>query len=926
MPEFAQPEWLVLIAVAAAAVLLSLRRPSLSQPRQVIAGTLRVLTLAALAIALAAPLAGSYSRHADVVFALDYSRSISRESIAEALAFINRAITGSESQSRVGLVVFGTDAAVEYAVGRGHEPVREITAHVERGGTDIGRAIEVAVGAFPPGEHRRIVLLSDGRENLGDVRAAAAMARSLGVEIHAVPLAASSSPEKEIYVQGMTLPSEVRVHEPFEVQTVVHSTGSARAQLVFMRNDVVLHEAEVDLKPGANVYSFVEQAETPGLQEYEAIVNSEGDTQQENNRYSAFVQVKGAPRVLHVMGDPQAGRYLDAALKAQGIAIDAVQAKALPGNLRELLVYDLVILNNVSGFDLSLPKMELLESYVRDAGGGIVKIGGDKSYAAGGYHGTPVERLLPVTMNVKSEIQIPSVSVIFVLDRSGSMSAKVHDQDKLAIAKSAALASLDLLNVLDRVGVLAFDSSAEWVVPPTEVGMRRHIAERLRELETGGGTHLYPAVEEAHRVMRKERAKVKHLIVLSDGLTEGEKNFDSLGARIAADGITVSTIALGSDADRPLMARLAALGNGRFYHTDDPANVPRIFTTETMAIARDLVVEGNIQPRAFHAGEVVEGFDVFPALAGYQRTIAKPSAQVALLGRDEDPLLASWRYGLGKSVAFTSDLTGQWGRQWVQWPQFGRFVAQMARWAMRRSGAESLVPRFQWSGRRGEISVDVMDRDDRFINGLDLEAIVMDPARAPRRVRLEQTAPGRYLGEFPVSQAGRYYITLSGRGGDEQIGPRTFGLAVPYSSEYLDLGVDRRLLRDIASATGGDLLSFGADSVKRMTAPPLRASPAARWRIWWPFFLAALILLVMEVAVRKVPVPEAWRERWTRRRAARNAAAATEQRYETLRADELNEPVASTARRNVSALNTRDTTARARIHVAAGRARRLARR
>ena len=918
MPEFAQPHWLLLIAVAATAVILSLRRAGRSQLRQVIAGTLRVLTLAALAIALAAPLAGSYSRHADVVFALDYSRSLDRESVAEALTFVNRALTDKQSQSRIGLVVFGADAAVEYMVDRGHEPVREITAHVERGGTDIGRGIEVALGAFPPGEHRRIVLLSDGRENLGDARAAAAAARSLGVEIHAVPLGAAAS-EREVYVHGMTVPSEVRVHEPFEVQTVVHSTGAARAHLSVMRNDAVMHQSEVDLKPGPNVYSFVEQAQTPGLQEYEAIVNSDADTKQENNRYPAFVHVKGAARVLHAMSDPQSGRYVSAALKAQGIVVDEIPASALPGSLRELLDYDLVMLDNVSGFDISLAKMEILESYVRDAGGGVVMLGGDRSYGAGGYHGTPVERLLPVSMNVKTEIQIPSVSVVFVLDRSGSMSTKTHDQDKLTIAKSAALASIDLLNVLDRVGVLAFDSRPDWAVPPTEVGMRRHIAERLRELETGGGTNLYPAMEEAHRVMSKERAKVKHLIVLSDGLTEGERNFDALGARIAADGITISTVALGSDADRPLMARLAALGNGRFYHTDDPANVPRIFTSETMAIARDLVVEGNTVPRRLHAGELVEGFDAFPVLGGYQRAFAKPSAQVSLLGRDEDPVLASWRYGLGKSVAFTSDLSGRWGRQWVGWSDFGRFVAQMTRQTMRRSGNESFAPRFQWYGQRGEISVDVVDRDDRFINGLKLEAVLVDPSMATRRVALEQTAPGRYRAEFPVPQDGRYYITLSGRAGDEQVGPRTFGLAVPYSSEYLDLGVDRKLLRDLT--TSGRLLPLSAD----VTAPPPQA-PGPRWRIWWPFFLAALILLVVEVAVRKVPVPEAWRGRWTRRHAAISGAAALEREQQPLPAAEASEQAArSAARREVYAPGTGDATARARIHIAAGRKRGRAR-
>jgi Ca-activated chloride channel homolog len=635
------------------------------------------------------------------------------------------------------------------------------------------------------------------------------------------------------------------------------------------------------------------------------------------------VQVTGAPKVLHVVDAPETGRYVSAALRAQGLAVDEVPATALPANLHELVDYDLVILDNVSGFDLSLAKMALLEYYVRDAGGGVLKIGGDRSYGAGGYFGTPVEQLLPVTMNVKTEIKIPSLSVVFVLDRSGSMGSKTGGEDKLTIAKRAALSSIELLKPLDRVGVLAFDSGRDWAVPMTEVGVHRPIAEKLRDLKVGGGTDLHLALEEARRVMRQEQAKVKHLIVLSDGLTEGERNFDPLGARIAADGITISTVAMGADADRGLMARLATLGKGRYYHTDDPRNVPRIFTSETLAITRDLVVEGDIRPRQVYAGEPIEGFgrEGFPVLGGYQRTYAKPAAQVLLAGRDEDPVLVSWRYGLGKAVAFTSDLSGRWGRQWVQWPAFGRFVSQMARWTMRRSGSESLVPQFQWHGQRGEMSVDVLDRDDRFINGLKVEASLVDPSRLTRRVQLEQIAPGRYHGEFSLPRAGRYYITLNGRDGQTQVGPRTFGLAVPYSSEYLDLGVDYRLLRDIASISGGRLLPLSSASLGAVTAPPPQASGPLS-RVWWPFFLAALILLVAEVAVRRVTLPDAWRARWARWRGAREDTEAPEPEYDALRAT-----IAQERARNLAAmrdgfyLNADDPAARARLYLAAGRSR-----
>jgi hypothetical protein len=567
--------------------------------------------------------------------------------------------------------------------------------------------------------------------------------------------------------------------------------------------------------------------------------------------------------------------------------------------------------------------MALLEYYVRDAGGGVVMIGGDRSYGAGGYHGTPVEQLLPVTMDVKTEIRIPSLSVVFVLDRSGSMGTKARDEEKLTIAKRAALSSIELLKPLDRVGVLAFDSGRDWVVPMTEAGVRRPIAERLRDLKVGGGTDLYPALEEAHRVMRREQAKVKHLIVLSDGLTEGGKNFDRLAARIAADGITLSTVAMGADADRALMARLAALGKGRYYHADDPRNVPRIFTSETMTIMRDLVVEGDIRPRRGHVGEPIAGFgaEAFPALGGYLRTYPKPAAQVLLAGRGEDPLLVSWRYGLGKAVAFTSDLSGRWGRRWVEWPAFGRFVSQTARWTMRRSGVGSFVPQFRWRGQHGEMSVDVLDRDDRFVNGLKLEATLVDPSRLSRRVELEQIAPGRYHGEFPVPRAGRYAITLTGRDGEIQVGPTTFGLAVPYSSEYLDLGVDQRLLRDIAGITGGRLLPLSSAGLSAVTAPSPQASGPLS-RVWWPFLLAALLLVVAEVAVRWVTLPEAWRARWARWRGARGETGAPEREYSSLSAAIARERARHlAAMRDGIYLNADDPAARARLYLAAGRSR-----
>ena len=867
VPEFAQPEWLLLLLLLPAFLWLTRARDTGAARVKRIAGAgLRALALGVLIVALAGPLKGSYPRHTDLMFALDVSSSIDPDTRARALDFVNQAFRSKAPEAQVGLVVFGADAATEVFLGPRSEPLRDLSAEVPAEGTDIGRALEVAMGAFASEGQRRVVLLSDGRGNLGNARTASAVARSLGIEILALPLEKPRSSD-EIHVREVVAPPVVRAGAPFEVEVAIESRSHARAHLVLLRDGVVLRDESVELRPGSNAFSLVEEASEAGLHEYEAVVNSDRDRSLENNRHHAFVRVRGAPEVLYVQGREGARPPLAGALEAQGLRVDTAPTAALPAALHELVEYDLVILDDVSGFDLSLEKMELLERYVRDAGGGLVKLGGDRSYSAGGYYDTPVERLLPVTMDVKTEVRIPSLAVTFVIDKSGSMSSRAGGEEKLSIAKIAALSAIEVLNPLDRVAVLSFDAGYEWSVPVTEAGNRQAIVETLRVLGAGGSTDLFQALEEAHRGMLGQSAKLRHLIVLSDGLSNREADYEDLAGRIYADGITISTVSFGHDADLALMASIAEHGRGRFYHTPDPRGIPRIFASETLVISRDLLVEEPVQPLPAYPGEMLEGFEEepFPLLAGFQRTYPKAAAQVLLKANDQDPLLAAWHYGLGKTVAFTSDLGGRWGGAWVEWAHFGRFAAQMARWTMRRRGPETLLPSFVWRDRHAEITVDALDAGEHFINHLDLRATVVDPKGASRVVTLEQVAPGRYRGEFDALPAGRYYVHLSGRSGDLRVGPETFGMALPYSSEYLDLGADHEGLREIATASGGRVLPLSNASL-----PAIHAStpgkPGPRWRVWRPLLLAALLLLLLEIAVRKLALPEKWGRRFAARR------------------------------------------------------------
>jgi Ca-activated chloride channel homolog len=875
VPEFIHPYWLLALLLLPAIVILRHRAEStLSVGRRTLASLTRSAALGCIIVALAGPVNDISNHHPELVVALDASHSVGNSSRTDSLTLINQLIENKQIEQRMGVVVFGADAAVESSLRADVTPLDELSVSVDREGSNLQRGIELAISRFSTSGARRIVLISDGQETDGEVRAAAAAARATNTQIFIVPV--DSSERNDVVLRKLSTPESAQAHAPFSVRITVQSNLDTTAELVLLRNGKILNNIRTRVTPGNNSFAFADTIERPGLYEYEAVVNAEADEISENNRYQAFVKISGPARVAHVVRIADRPSPLTQALRTQGMDVEVFEPSALPGTLYRLSDYNLVILNDISAFELSRAKLDLLEEYVRDTGGGLIAIGGKHSFSAGGYQGTALESLLPVTMDVPAEIRIPSLIVTVLIDRSGSMSAAASGQEKLAIAKNAAFAAIEVLNPLDRIGVLAFSNDFEWIVPITEAGHRRAIAARLRQLNAGGGTNLYRALREAHTVMRQQAAKIKHLIVLSDGLSDEERgassSFDALSKQLADDRITVSTVAFGHDANQQLMRRLARLGSGRFYFTANPRNVPRIFTSETVILSRGLIVEGATQPQLARPSTLLQGFSSspMPDVLGYLRVHAKPSAEALLTASDGDPLLVAWQYGLGRSLAFTSDLGGRWGRHWVDWPRFNQLAAQMARWTMRRESRLAMRSRLTHQAAGNALIVDITDGDERFVNGLALSAVITQPRGEPRNSILEQVAPGRYQASVANAGPGRYYANIStttnaATNGDPapSIPPQTFGAAIPYSEEYSSRGTDRRTLAYIAATTGGTTLEFGAAAIT--TLLEAQAVPhQRRGRAWWPWMLAALCLLVAEAALRRVPMPAAWRRLWRR--------------------------------------------------------------
>ena len=851
--EFLAPSWLWALLAATLALLVSCwfgagRRDR----RRWLSLVLRVAIIAGVCLALAGPLWPGNKPSKQVIFAIDRSASVGRAEIERADSFLRAALARQPDDATTAVVSFAAQADVERRFGQDAVGAPAPGSVYSRDASNIALGLETALGLFSPGGLRRIVLLSDGRETDGQAQESAALAQALGVEIDVLSLTDQSLGDK-VYVDGIEAPSVVRADEPFRVEVNVQSAEPTDATLSLLRNGISIAHRPVLLERGHNQFRFVELAPRRGLVNYEAILSLGGDSVVENNRFQRFVRVAGASSVLHLYSDSVLAESLSNALEVQGIGVESRAPSELPSDFSQLALFDMVILNNVSSLALSASRMSLLQRYVRDAGGGLLVLGGPDSYGAGGYLDTPLEEMLPVSMDSRADVRIPTVALVVLIDRSGSMSGVSRGEEKLAIAKLAGLAAVEVLNPLDQVGLLAFDAEFEWVLPMIQAGNRNAIELALRKLSAGGGTNLFEALAAAATKLGEVSAKVKHLIVLSDGLTETEVDFDSLQQQLEGSDITISSVAFGTDADQDLLARIAQIGGGRYYHTLEPSNVPRIFTSETLLVARDLVVESPTRVELGYAGEMLQGIavDNLPALLGYQRVFAKTGAQVLLRTADSDPILTSWRYGLGRSVAFASDLGARWGRDWIEATHYAQLVSQIARWTMRRRSSNAFNARILGEGHGARLVVDVVDGSDLFVNGLQLQAQLRSPAVDEQVLTLRQTKSGRYEAEFDASLPGRYLFAVGGGPDSPAIVPSVIGHAVSYASEYRREPPNTALMDSLARATGGRVLSWRDPAVSVYRAGQ-RASRAVEGRLWWPFILAALLAIPIELLLRRV--------------------------------------------------------------------------
>src|SRR5213593_2353364 len=601
---------------------------------------------------------------------------------------------------------------------------------------------------------------------------------------------------RDVSIESIETSPEVASQEPFPVEVDVHSRVRTSAHVELRHGETTLGSREVPLVAGLNRIPFeTSLKDESGSVMLEAEVRSPDDRFAGNNRFRKSIVVHGKPAVLYVEGRPQSARYFEATLRVEGFAVTTLPAAAVPDSARGLDGYDVLVLSDVARSSLNEQQMRALATYVRDLGGGFILAAGDTSNGGdGGYSKTEIERILPITFEAKRPHR--SVAMIIVLDKSGSMGGP-----DFAFTKEAARAPLQLLADTDRFGVVAFDSEFFWAVPLENVDNaenRAQIGQAISAIVPGGETDIYPALDAAYARLANDSSEIKHVILLSDGHT-GRDPFQSLVEKMAQARITVSTVALGAAADRDLLAKIAGWGRGRTYYVTDASHVPQVFTYEAELTTGSTLRESPFALTVKKNALALKGVDFknAPELLGYVVTKPKQKSEVLLESPRQDPILARWQYGLGRTAAFTSDLKDRWAVNWLRWPGYAKFWSQLVRETMRPHDSE-LDLHVVRDRDQARITLEAVQKDGQFRNNGEFQLSVVRPDQSISNVPLHQIASGSYQVQFPLKQEGSYMFRVIG---EKESASRT--LAYSYPDEYHLLEPNTSLLRAISDATKG---------------------------------------------------------------------------------------------------------------------------
>ena len=856
--RFQEPWWLlVLIPVALGLWWSAPRIRGMAKGRKRVALVVRGVLATLLALALASPQIRWRNEGVTTIFVMDVSDSMPEALRDTAAKFVDSAFRKAGSKDKVGLVVFGRQPSVEL-LPRSTATLGAIRSVIDGSGSDVASAVRLGSALLQAGSDRRIVVLTDGNETQGDAVEAVRAIAADGVVVDAVDLKNLATRE-EVAVISVEGPDQTRPDQPFDLRVVVDSTLETTGILTVDRDGVAVSSTRVKLQPGHNALLVQDKVTGPGFYRYRATLAAEKDTDPRNNVGMAFVSAKDRMRVMVVKG-PTADDSLATALEKGGISVDRRTSATMPNRPDQIQPYDAVFLNNVPAQEFTDAQMEAYRAACRDTGVGLAMVGGEDSYLSGGWYGTSVAEALPVDLDVRNRKTFPSTSLVIIADASGSMQMQEGGVEKIKLAARAAAQTVRMLSANDRLAVGGSSNGIEWVFPMGPVGDRKGAIDQVMRLKVnGGGIYIRPSINKARQVMEAEQTKVRHILMICDGddSTDWDTALDT--ARILfQQKITTSVIAVGEGKNVPMLRSLAAAGGGQFFLATKAGQLPAIVTQDTAVMARSAIVEEPFYPKIVGFDDAIRGLDRTPALLAYNLVDTRPTARTSLVTHKEDPLLATWQYGLGASMAFMSDAQPKWAAQWVGWDGFSTFWSQAARSIARRGLSGKYSVQVTPGEGRAMVTVKAVDpgSESRPPDGVT----VSGPDGKATQVTLKAVGPGEYQGSFDAAGMGSYIVAVSDKA-DGQARVSTSGFSVAYPPEYRSTMVNSPLLAQIAESGQGELIPV--DKPDRAVRPT--KNPGSTLVEVWPWLIGlSLLLLPLDVAVRRLTVSVFSLVRWKR--------------------------------------------------------------
>lgn len=780
-------------------------------------------------------------KNISTVFLLDVSESISsfKDSGEN---FINSALEIMPKGNKAGVILFGDNAKIDKVIDN-KKLYKGLSSTPISTATNIQAAVESAITLFEDGTSKRIVLITDGEENKGDILKSIPLINAENIDLKVYKVTGESG--NEIYVDNVTIPDNISIGEEFSVQIDLESNYNASAKLTLFSGREKVGEQTVEVKKGSNSFIFRDVQNSGGFKSYRVTVEAEGDTNKVNNEYSAFTNVVDKPNILIINGVKGDSTALEEILKNGGANIKTISPASSPSTLNELLEYKSVVLNNVYKDDLTNGFMENIESYVKDYGGGVVTFGGEDSYALGGYKDTALETILPVNMDKKGKNEVPSISINLIIDKSGSMSSEGGGVSKLTLAKEAAMKAIDNLREIDDISVIAFDDTYDVVVPTQKVTDKDYIKELISGIQIRGGTSIYPALEKGYNLQSESEAKIKHTILLTDGQDSiPYSTYEQLLRKFNNDNISLSTVAVGSDSNSGLLTQLAENCNGRSYYTDIYTDIPRIFAQEVLMSVGTYIINEEFTPSIVSNHEILAGVQTsegIPSLLGYIGTSLKEDAIEILSSNRDEPILAVRQYGIGKTVSFTSDIDGSWSKNYLTWEYGPQLIKNIVYYSIPTYGEEGHLSITQ-DGNEAKVEF----YNDNITSNTKVTGVYNGEDGSEGEFTLTQSEPGKFEANIPLSELGFYNFSIRQQEGEDITSTYKGAFALKYSDEY-KFNTNSVKLDSLVSETKGSFIN----KVEEVFEGKLEKE-YKKINLTNPLLIIALFLFLFDIAYRRL--------------------------------------------------------------------------